>query len=132
MGSREGDGDGEPTTVTMEDLKNLETRLSSSLVNEVKKMLEQLLKDKDGSSPPSPQEELPSAPKGNTPVSPEGMVVGDKLDNTNSSTRLDGGKGEHRDSWYSPDPPIPHPHVYNRGDPPKLEPPKLEESATFA
>ena len=46
MGSREGDGDGEPTTVTMEDLKNLETRLRSSLVNKVKKMLEQLLKDK--------------------------------------------------------------------------------------
>ena len=77
MGSREGDGDGEPTTVTMEDLKNLETRLSSSLVNEVKKMLEQLLKDKDGSSPPSPQEDQPSIlPKGNTLVSPEGMVVG--------------------------------------------------------
>ena len=90
-------------------------------------MLEQLLKDKDGSSPPSPQEELPSAPKGNTPVSPEGMVVGDKLDNANSSTRPDGGKGEHCDSWYSPDPPIPHPHVYNRDDPPKLE-----ESTTFA
>src|SRR4051812_1128071 len=55
------------------------------------------------------------------------MVVGGKLDNVNSSARNDGGKGEHRDSWYSPDPPIPHPHVYNRGDPPKLE-----ESSTFA
>src|SRR3954470_12845068 len=92
MGSQEGEGGSESTPVTMEDLRNLETRLSSSLVNEVKKMLEQLLKDKDGSSPPSPQEELPSAPKGNTPVSPEGMVVGDKLDNANSSTRLDGGR----------------------------------------
>src|SRR3954467_9544653 len=128
MGSREGDGDGEPTTVTMEDLRNLETRLSSSLVNEVKNMLEQLLKDKEGSSPPSPEEDQPSIlPKGNTSVSPEGMVVGGKLDNVNSSTHNDGGKGEHHDSWYSPDPPIPHPHVYNRGDPPKLE-----ESATFA
>src|SRR4051812_17553314 len=55
------------------------------------------------------------------------MVVGGKLDNVNSSARNDGGKGEHRDSWYSPDPPIHHPHVNNRGDPPKLE-----ESATFA
>src|SRR4051812_31501475 len=72
MGSREGDGDGELTPVTMEDLKNLETRLSSSLVNEVKKMIEQLLKDKEGSSPPSPQEDQPSIlPKGNTLVSPE-------------------------------------------------------------
>ena len=49
MGSHDGDGGSELTPVTMEDLKNLETRLSSSLVNEVKKMLEQLLKDKDGS-----------------------------------------------------------------------------------
>ena len=54
-------------------------------------------------------------------------MVGGKLDKANSSTQLDGGKGEHHDSWYSPDPPIPHPHVYNRGDPPKLE-----ESATFS
>ena len=46
MGSNDGDGGSESTPVTMEDLKNLETRLSSSLVNEVKKMLEQLLKDK--------------------------------------------------------------------------------------
>ena len=75
MGSQ--DGEGEPTMMTMEDLKNLETRLSSSLVNKVKKMLEKLLKDKDGSSPPYPQEDLPSVvPKGNTSVSPEGMVVG--------------------------------------------------------
>ena len=67
MGSNDGDGGSEPTPVTMEDLKNLETRLSSSLVNEVKKMLEQLLKDKEGSSPPSPQEVTPSVlPKGNT------------------------------------------------------------------
>src|SRR3954470_9029558 len=77
MGRREGDGEGEPTTVTMEDLRNLETRLSSSLFNEVKKMLEQLLKDKEGSSPSSPQEDQPSVlPKGNTSVSPEGMMVG--------------------------------------------------------
>ena len=60
MGSDEGDGGSETTPVTMEDLKNLETRLSSSLVNKVKKMLEQLLKDKDGSSPPYPQEDQPS------------------------------------------------------------------------
>ena len=79
MGIREGDGDGVPTMVTMEDLKNLETRLSSSLVNEVKKMLEQLLKDKYGSSSPSPQEHPPSVlPKGNASVSPSpyGMMVG--------------------------------------------------------
>src|SRR3954466_2184124 len=120
MGSHNGDGDGEHTTVTMEDLKNLETRLSSSLVNKVKKMLEQLLKDKDGSSSPSPQEEPPSVlPKGNAPVSPKGMMVGGNQDNTNSSTKRDGGKGENPEShpWYSPDPPIPHPHINNRGDP---------------
>ena len=77
MGSDKGDGGSESTPVTMEYLKNLETRLSSSLVNEVKKMLEQLLKDKEGSSPPSPQEDQPSIlPKGNTSVSPEGAMVG--------------------------------------------------------
>src|SRR3954464_11194821 len=103
MGSQEGDGDGESTTVTMEDLKNLETRLSSSLVNEFKNMLEQLLKDKDGSSSPSPQEDPPSVlPKGNTPVSPEDRMVRGKQDNANSSTQNDGVNAEPRDSWFSP------------------------------
>src|SRR3954466_6435895 len=93
MGSQEGDGGREPTPVTMEDLRNLEIRFSSSLVNEVKNMLEQLLKDKDGSSPPSPQEDPPSIlPKGNASVSPEGMMVGGKHDNANSSTLNDGGR----------------------------------------
>src|SRR4051812_15979398 len=114
MGSKVGEGDGESIhSVTMDDLNNLETRLSSTLGNEIKqlhKLLEQLVKDKDGSSSPSPQEDPPSVvPKGKAPVSPEGMAVGGKQDNTNSSTQNDDGKGENHDSWYSPDPPIPHP-----------------------
>src|SRR4051812_5439078 len=117
MGSNLGYGDGEPTTsVTMEDLNNLETRLSSTLGNKIKqlhKLLEKLVKDKGDSSSPSPREVPPSLPKGNSPISPTGMVVGDNQDNTNSTTQRDGGKGEHHDSqgWYTPDPPIPHPHI---------------------
>jgi hypothetical protein len=39
----------------------------------------------------------------------------------NSSTKGD-GKGEyHHMPWYSLDPQVPHPHINNRGDPPKLD-----------
>src|SRR3954471_19714963 len=126
MGRNLGEGDGEPTnTVTMEDLNNLETRLSSTLGNTIKqlhKLLEQLVKDKGDSSSPSPQEVTPSIRKVNSPASPAVVEVGDNPNNTNSSTKRDGGKGEQHESqrWYSPDPPIPHPHINNRGDPPNL------------
>jgi hypothetical protein len=45
----------------------------------------------------------------------------DKDKETNSSTKGD-RKGEyHHMPWYSLDPPVPHPHINNRGDPPKLD-----------
>src|SRR3954468_182515 len=132
MGSNEGEGGGEHTTVTMDDLNNLGTRLRSTMANEIKqlqKLIEQLVKDKVGSSSPSPQEQLPPSSKENAPASPTDKVVGDNQGNINSSTKRVGEKGENHDShaWFSPDPPIPHPHVNNRGDPPKLE-----ASTTFA
>ena len=111
MGSKEGEVDGESTaSVTMEDLNNLETRLSSTLANEIKqlhKLLEQLVKDKGGSSSPSPQEELPPSSKENAPASPTDKVVGDNQGNISSSTKRVVEKGEHHDShaWFSPDPP---------------------------
>ena len=34
----------------------------------------------------------------------------------------DGKSGYHEvPHWYSPDPPIPHPHINHRGDPPKID-----------
>src|SRR3954469_3434676 len=107
MGINLGEGDGEPTnTVTMDDFNNLETRLSSTLGNEIKqlhKLLEQLVKDKGDSSFPSPQEVTPLLPKVNAPASPAVVEVGDNPNNTNSSTKKDGGKGEQHDSqgWFS-------------------------------
>src|SRR4051812_26619700 len=118
MGSQVGENDGEASkTVSMEDLKNLETSLSSTLGNKIKQLhdlVEQLVKDKFASSPPPPppREEAPSLPKVNASTSPAVVVVGDNHDNTNSSTKKDDGKVEHHEvpNWYSPDPPIPHPH----------------------
>jgi hypothetical protein len=43
----------------------------------------------------------------------------DKNGDAKSSTKGD-GKGEFP-HWYLPDPPVPHPHINNRGDPPKLD-----------
>jgi hypothetical protein len=45
--------------------------------------------------------------------------VADKDPEARSSTKGD-GKGEFP-YWYSLDPPIPHPHINNRGDPSKLD-----------
>ena len=48
--------------------------------------------------------------------------MGDEHNCTDSTTKKGDGKEEHHavPGWYSPDPPIPHPHINNRGDPPKL------------
>jgi hypothetical protein len=43
----------------------------------------------------------------------------DKGTDAKSCTK-DDGKGEFP-HWYSPNPPVAHPHINNRGDPPKLD-----------
>ena len=111
-------------SVTMVDLKNLETSLSSTLGNEIqqlRRLVEQLVRDKQTSTPPY-QEETPPNPKANAPANPLEEVVGDEHNSTNSATKKGDGKEEFHTvlRWYSPDPPIPHPHINNRGDPPKL------------
>src|SRR4051812_16079028 len=108
MGSQVGEEGGEASNmVSMEDLKNLESRLISTLCNKIKQLhdlVEQPVKDKFASPPPPPREELPPLPKGNASALPTVVVVGDN-DNTNSSTKKDGGKVEHHEvpNWYSPD-----------------------------
>src|SRR4051812_30701494 len=125
MGSHDGgDGSEASNTVSMENLKKLESSLCSSLGKKIKQLcdlVEQLVKEKMA-SPPHPLEEPTTLPKVNASASPTVVVVGDDTDNTNPSTKKDNGKEEYHKvpSWYSPDPPIPHPHINNRGDPPKL------------
>ena len=125
MGSEVGEDGGETSnTVSMEDLKNLETSLNSTLGNEIQQLhqlVEQLIRDKETSPPLSP-EETPPNPKVNAPAKPLEEVVGDEHNSINSTTKKGDGKEEHHavPGWYSPDPPIPHPHINNRGDPPML------------
>jgi hypothetical protein len=98
----------------MDDFKSLESNMSSQ-ISELREMIAQLMQAKNVSAPPPP--EKPTTPHvENVELEEE---VADKLQETRSSTKGD-MKGEFP-HWYSPDPPVPHPHINNRGDPPKLD-----------
>jgi hypothetical protein len=73
-------------------------------------MIAQLMQAKTANAPPPP--EKPATPQvENVVVDVEGT---DKNGDAKSSTK-DDGKGEYP-HWYSPDPPVPHPHINHRGD----------------
>jgi hypothetical protein len=97
----------------MDDFKNLESSMSTQ-ISELREMIAQLI-----------QAKTPSAPPPDKPATPQVENVGlkeedaDKGTDAKSCTKGD-GKGEFP-HWYSPDPPVPHPHINNRGDPPKLD-----------
>jgi hypothetical protein len=109
------------TQVTMDDLKSMESTMSNQ-ISELCEMIVQLMQAKFPSVPPPPLE-IPA------PLNREEVGVEDedadknkgKDKEANSSTK-GGGKGEyHHMPWYSPNPLVPHPHINNRGDPPKLD-----------
>ena len=79
MGNPEDEGESEAShSVTMVDLKKLETSLSSTLGNEIqqlRQLVEQLVRDKQTSPPPS-LEETPPNPKANAPAKPLEEVAG--------------------------------------------------------
>jgi hypothetical protein len=100
--------------VTMDDFKSLESTMTSQM-SELREMIAQLMQAKPPSAPPLP--EIPATLNGeNVGLEEEDA---DKDKEARSSTKGD-GKGEFP-HWYSPNLPIPHPHINNRGYPPKLD-----------
>ena len=122
MGSK-GEGNDAAEIVTMNDLKTLETTLISSMEAKMEEMCQMIMRLSTTIAPPPSNSEdttLQSKETGKT-VSKDNEVVGDDTSKS-SSSKKDSGKDGYNEipHVYSPDPPIPHPHIHNRGDPPKL------------
>ena len=123
-----GDGDatsGGNSPGSMDDLKKLETSLTSSMdtqMKELRDMMAQLLNANKSPTAPSLEFNASAALDGvgdGTKESPS------KIDGTKESPpKIDGGKADYNavPFVYSPDPPIPHLHINNRGDLPELNP----------
>ena len=123
MGDQEGDGAAHGS-VTMDDLKRLETTLTSSMetqMREMREMIMQLMSPNRATPPPHP-EDPPSTSPAQASAKLGESKDGDEQSNKGSPSKRGDGKGEYNEvpHWYSPDPPIPHPHINNRGDPPSL------------
>ena len=108
----------------MEDFRKLETTLNSSIEAQRAQMdaLREMIAQQKASTSPS-LEDPKDPPKDPTSVSPEEEKVGDETISDSTSTKKKDGKEDYHEvppPWYSPDPPVPHPHINNRGDPPKL------------
>jgi hypothetical protein len=89
----------------------------SSQMSELHEMIAQLMQAKIPSAPHLP--DIPATINVENEGLEKEVADKDKDPEARSSTKGD-GKGEFP-HWYSPDPPIPHPHIDNRGDPPKLD-----------
>jgi hypothetical protein len=112
MGTQQSEGQ-----VSVDEFKSLESSMTSmtSQISELHEMIAQLMQAKTNSAPPPP--EIPATPQvENVELGEEGA---DKGTDAKSCTKGD-RKGEFP-HWYSPDPPVPHPHINNRVDPPKLD-----------
>ena len=115
-----GDGNamlgGNTSPVSMDDLKELETTLTSSMNAQLKELREMMTQLLNGSKPPAS-----SFLEVNASAAQSGEGEGIIKD---PPPKIDGGKAEHHavPFVYSPDPPILHPHINNRGEPPRLNP----------
>ena len=121
MGTKD-DGNEAMDKVTMDDLKSLETTLLKSFEAKMEEMNQMIARLTSSIAPSPSSSEAPtpsSKEKGNT-GSKDDDVEGEKLNG--STSKKGSGKEEYSEvrHVYSPDPPIPHPHINNRGDPPKL------------
>ena len=126
MGTNE---DKEPAT--MGDIKVLETSLSSlessmsSQMQELRDMLKLLVDNKISTTSTitllSATPEVTNSLNGAPSEADTGVEEGG---DGSHKTKIDGASGEHHKvpppSVYSPDPPIPHPHIVNQGNPPAL------------
>ena len=124
MGNEEGGEASTNDSVTMEDLKGVEASLRISMETELRAMREmiaQLLPANKTSTPPPPEDPA-STLRDKASARPGEEKVEDENTLESPSSKKKGGKEDYSEvpHWYSPDPPIPHPHINNRGDPPKL------------
>ena len=121
--------EGAEKPASMDDLKSLETSLRSSMESQMldmKKYLAELLKPSVPPIIPISEDKDPLL-EGDALASPSSKnpLEGDDLANvkvSSASPKKDLGEKESYNAVdrRSPDPPIPHPHINNRGDPPKL------------
>ena len=121
MGTK-GDGSEVVDKVTMDHLKTLETTLLRSFESKMEEMQQMIARLTSSTAPP------PSSTEATTPLSKdkahveskEGETVGENING--STSKKESGKENYSEvsHLYSPDSPIPHPHINNRGDPPKL------------
>ena len=126
----EGETIDHTATATMDDLKKMETSLTSSIEAQVKglrDMIAELRKAKDTAPSAS------TTPETTAPENEEHKDGGGEKQNENEGSspkppppppkKDENGKDDYRNvpHWYSPDPPIPHPHINHRGEPPKID-----------
>ena len=115
------------TSVTTDDFKAFQESMKSSVALEMEKMREmiaQLLQAK-GTPPPNVEEPIPSkeeeaSAKAKAEAKAKAAEEGLGTEETSGSTKPNENKEYKETPWFSPDPPIPHPHINHRGDPPKL------------
>ena len=95
----------------MDEFKKLEASMRAQM-EELRSMMAQLLNANKAHAPPSLE------------VNASATQVEEGEGTKESPPKIDCGKAEHHSVpfVYSVDPPIPHPHINNRGDPPKLNP----------
>jgi hypothetical protein len=100
----------------MDDFKSLESTMSSQM-SELREMIAQLMQAKAPSAHPPP--EIPATlNRGDLGLEEEDA---DKYKDKEARSFTKGNRKGEFPHCNSPDLPIPHPHINNRGDPPKLE-----------
>ena len=116
-------------SVSVDDLKEFKDSLTSSVAAEMQQMREmiaQLLQAQKDGTPPPPDGEPKSpnatdAAKAAAEEAAKGARDGLGSEETSDSTKPNENKDyKETPPWFSPNPPIPHPHINHRGDPPKL------------
>ena len=116
------------TLVTMADFNEWKSSTDAQM-QELKQMMQTLMQR---TLTPSPPPEIPGVTQeGESKDKPsegdfekgKGVDEDPKKNESPSASNRDGGEGEYSrvPFAYSVDPPIPHPHVNIRGDPPKLD-----------
>ena len=107
----------------MDDIKELRSSMDARL-DQMLELIKQLAQPKEPTKPPPEKDdddlESLSNKEGEGKEEDPTKLKQDK--DVSSSSHEGGEKKEyHSVSWLSPDSPVPHPHINNRGDPPKLD-----------
>ena len=115
-------------SVTTDDFKAFQESMQSSVAKEMQQMREMItqLFAKNGAPPPTVEEPIPSeaeeaSTKAKAEAAAKAAEEGLGTEETSDSTKPNESKDyKETPPWFSPNPPIPHPHINHRGDPPKL------------